>query len=114
MRIERLLVERVAEREEAHPGFELGAPRPEELLPLEVDDEPQQFGRARGDGHAAFVEERERIALGAAPARLRLAALLEDRGVLRIDRGLRLGVRGPGERVEEIVPGRGARLDLAR
>ena len=89
--LERLLVQRVAEREEAHRRVELLAPPPEELLPLEVDDEPrEQLGRR--DDHAAFVEERERIALGAAAPRLRLAALLQDRGVLRVD-----GRLGPAE-----------------
>src|SRR5688572_33389510 len=103
----------MAECEEAHPGFELRAAPPEELLPCEIDDEARQLRRARGDDDAAFVEESERVALGAAAPGLVLAALFEDRRVLGVDRRLRVGKADPDERVEEVVPVFRASLDLA-
>jgi hypothetical protein len=80
---------------------------------LEIEHELRERGIVGRDDHAAFVEERERVAFRPAALRLGLAALLEDGDVLRVDGGLGPRKRHPRQRVEQIVPVLRPGLDLA-
>ena len=108
---ERLLVEGVAEQVEAHATNNLLAPAPEQFLPLIAGEQLRQPGIDRGDDHAGFVEQRQRIAHRT--ARFAAFARLHFAVVMAVDRRLGLGKGDPHQRIEQIVPVAIARQHLA-
>ena len=111
-RRERPLEDRVAEDEEAHRARDLGAPFPEQALPLEFGQQLRELGRRARDDDPALVEERRHVARRA--ARRTVAQPRELVVVQPVEYRLRSREREPGERVEEVVPAPRPGRDLAR